>query len=42
MKRLQNPRMVDGDDRNDMVEIENIEHQSEDVKSCVENHRKQF
>jgi hypothetical protein len=40
MKRLQNPRMVDGD-RNDMVDIENMEHQNEDVKSCVENHGKQ-
>ncbi len=42
MKRLQNPRMVDGDDRNDMVDIEDMEHQSEDVRSCVENHGKQF
>jgi hypothetical protein len=26
MKRLQNPRMVDGDDRNDMKDMENMEH----------------
>jgi len=25
-KRLQNPRMVDGDDRNDMVDMEDMEH----------------
>jgi hypothetical protein len=42
MKRLQNPMMINGDDRNDMVDIEDMEHQSEDVRSCVENHGKQF
>jgi hypothetical protein len=30
MKRLQNLGMVDGDDRNDMEDMENIEHQGED------------
>ncbi len=37
MKRLQNPRMVDGDDINDM---ESIEHQGEDedyVLTTMEN-----
>ncbi len=33
MKRLQNPKMVDGDDGNDMENMEDIEHQGED-----ENH----
>jgi hypothetical protein len=33
MKRLQNPRMVDGDDRNDMENMEDMEYQDED-----ENH----
>jgi hypothetical protein len=33
MKRLQNPKMVDGDDRNDMENMEDVEHQGED-----ENH----
>jgi hypothetical protein len=28
MKRLQIPRMVNGDDRNDMEDMENVEHQS--------------
>jgi hypothetical protein len=30
MKRLQNPRMVDGDDRNDMENMEDMEYQDED------------
>ncbi len=38
MKRLQNLGMVDGDDRNDM---EDMEHQGENKKSCVDNHGKQ-
>ncbi len=33
MKRLQNPRMVDGDDRNDMENMEDMEYQDEN-----ENH----
>ncbi len=33
MKRLQNLEMVNGDDKNDMEDIENVEHQSEN-----ENH----
>ncbi len=32
MKRLQNPRMVDEDDRNDM---ENMEYQDEDENSVL-------
>ncbi len=30
MKRLRNLKMVDGDDRNDMEDMENIKHQGED------------
>jgi hypothetical protein len=40
LKRLQNPRMVDGDDRIDMVDMEDMEHQSEDedrVLKTMEN-----
>jgi hypothetical protein len=40
MKRLQNPIMVDGDDGNDMENMEDIEHQSEDedrVLTTMEN-----
>ncbi len=29
MKRLQNLGMVNGDDKNDMEDVENMEHQSE-------------
>ncbi len=34
MKRLQNPRIVDGNDENDMENMEDIEHQGEDVSRC--------
>jgi hypothetical protein len=33
VKRLQNPKMVDGNDQNDMEAMEDMEHQGED-----ENH----
>jgi hypothetical protein len=40
MKRLQNRRMVDGDGRNDMDDMEDMEHQGEDedyVLTTMEN-----
>ncbi len=40
MKRLQNPRLVNGDDRNDMEGMENMDHQGENedhVLTTMEN-----
>ncbi len=35
MKRLQNPKMVDEDDRNDMENMENMEYEDEDENNVL-------
>jgi hypothetical protein len=40
MKRLQNPKMVDGDDRNDMEDMKNMEHQGEDKNHVLTTTKK--
>jgi hypothetical protein len=38
MKRLQNLGMVNGDDRNDMGDMEDMEHQGENENDVIESH----